>query len=102
MRHAALLFVLLIVACSDTAKDRPLSEPGERTYGVRGVIEGRDAGDNVLRVKHEEIKGFMAAMTMDFSVRGADVTQLPPDGTNIEATLHVTDRAFWLTGVRRR
>ena len=94
--------VLLLSACSDSQREKPPSEPGERVYAVRGVIEARDTSDNVLRVKHEEIKGFMAAMTMDFSVRGADVASLPPDGSLIEARLHVTDRAYWLTDVQRR
>ena len=104
MRLFAALFplILLIAACGDSARDKPLSEPGEKLYTVLGTIEARDASDNVLRVKHEEIRGFMAAMTMDFTVRGADVTSLPPDGAAIEAQLHVTDRAYWLTDVRSR
>lgn len=101
MRVFAAFFVLF-AACGEPAADKPLSEPGEQIYAVRGTIEARDAGDNVLRVKHEEIRGFMTAMTMDFSVRGAEVTALPPDGSAIEAKLHVTDRAYWLTDVRSR
>ena len=99
---AAVLVLLLATACSDSQREKPLSEPGERVYTVRGMIEARDGSDNVLRIKHEEIKGFMAAMTMDFTVRGADVASLPADGSTIEAQLHVTDRAYWLTDVRRR
>ena len=101
MRFLVASFVL-IAACGEAARDKPLSEPGEKLYTVRGTIEARDGSDNVLRVKHEEIPGFMTAMTMDFSVRGADVSALPPDGTAIEAQLHVTDRAYWLTDVRTR
>ena len=101
-RTAAALVFLLGVACSESQREKPLNEEGERLYTVRGVIEARDASDNVVRIKHEEIKGFMAAMTMEFSVRGADVASLPPDGSPVEAQLHVTDRAYWLTDVRRK
>ncbi|HUP50110.1 MAG TPA: copper-binding protein [Thermoanaerobaculia bacterium] len=104
MRPASLLAALLLVAlaCSKSERDKPLSEPGERLYPLRGRIEARDGRDNVLRVKHEEIPGFMKAMTMDFSVRGAEVASLPPDGAEIEARLHVTGRAYWLTDVKSR
>lgn len=87
------------MACAEPEK--PLSEPGEKVYPVRGRIVARDAGDNTVRLDHETIPGFMAAMTMDFSVRGVNVTALPPDGTPVQATLHVTDRAFWLTDVQK-
>ncbi|MGZ5434065.1 MAG: copper-binding protein [Thermoanaerobaculia bacterium] len=101
MKRATLLLVILFfVACVDE-KPRPLSEPGEKLYPIRGVIVTRSTGDNSLRLNHEAIAGFMAAMTMDFSVRGADVKSLPADGTRIEAQLHVTDRAFWITDVKQ-
>ena len=103
MRRATVLLVILFLAavCGDDDKPRPLSEPGEKLYDIRGVVVSRSSGDNSLRLDHEAIAGFMASMTMDFSVRGADVQSLPPDGTRIEAKLHVTDRAFWITDVKQ-
>jgi len=68
---------------------------------MRGKIISRDAGDNTLRVDHESIQGFMDAMTMDYSIRGAAVSALPADGQRIEARLHVTERGYWLTDVKR-
>jgi protein SCO1 len=104
MRRAwvCLIVVLAFAGCgSDERKAKPLSEPGERLYDLVGTIVARDAADNTLQVKHEAIPGFMEAMTMDFSVRGADVGSLPADGTPIAARLHVTDRAYWLTDVKQ-
>ncbi len=43
----------------------------------------------------------MEAMTMDYSVRGAKVAQLPPDGSAIVAKLHVVSDAYWVTDVRK-
>jgi protein SCO1 len=108
MRRAALLFLLLVlipvgwvlVGCSGE-KTKALSEPGEKLYTVRGVIVFRDAQDNSLRIDHEAIPGFMEAMTMDYGVRGADVGTLPPDRSRIEAKLHVTQRSYWITDVKR-
>lgn len=97
-----LLLAVFTLACSgsDTAAPKPLSEPGEKLYTVRGKVLSRDAGDNTLRVDHEAIPGFMEAMTMDYSVRGANVTAIAPDNTRFEAKLHVTDNGYWLTDVK--
>jgi hypothetical protein len=50
---------------------------------------------------HEAIPGFMEAMKMEYPVRGAKVAALPPDNSRIEARLHVTDRGYWLTDVKK-
>ena len=92
----AALLLAALVAC---AKGKPLSEPGEKTYVVKGVVVGRDAADNTLRVDHEEIPGYMEAMTMDYPVRGSKVAELPADKSRIEARLHVHDERIWLTDV---
>ena len=78
-----------------------MSEPGEKLYTLKGKIVARDAGDNTLSIDHESIPGFMEAMKMDYSVRGADVAALPADGQRIEAKLHVTDDSAWITDVKR-
>ena len=100
MRHVAALIALALLACG-AGKERPLSEPGEKLYTVRGVIVSRSASDNTLRVDHEAIAGFMEAMTMDYQVRGAQVAALPADKSRIEAKLHVTGNSYWVTDVRR-
>lgn len=101
MRYLAALVALAFLACGAENKERPLSEPGEKLYVVRGVVLSRDAGDNALKVDHEPIAGFMEAMVMDYQVRGAKVEALPPDKSRIEAKLHVTDRSYWITDVKR-
>ena len=96
---AALVLALAFAKAKPTAK--PLSEPGERIYVLRGVIIGRDLADNTLRVDHEQVPGYMEAMTMDYPVRGAAVDALPSDKTKVEAKLHVHDDNVWLTDIRR-
>jgi|GEM_PF-771556 len=100
-----LTFALLLALACGKAKisnaGKPLSVPGEKTYAMQGKIVGRDAGENALTIDHKEIAGYMEAMTMDYIVRGAKVDALPPNGTPISATLHVTgDKGIWITGVR--
>jgi protein SCO1/2 len=106
-RLALPIALLLLVAgalsaCGDDAsKAKPLSVAGEKLYPLKGKILSHDAADNTLRLDHEAIPGFMEAMTMDYSVRGAKVEALPPDGTRVEAKLHVANDGYWLTEVKR-
>ena len=100
-RATLLLLVAVLVACEGKEPPKPLSEPGEKLYTMRGVILSRSTSGNTLNVDHEPIPGFMEAMVMDYEVRGADVATLPPDRSRIEATLHVTSRAYWLTDVKQ-
>jgi Cu/Ag efflux protein CusF len=103
VRTAVVLSLLLLLhACAEKPSwaTKPLSEAGEKTYALRGVIVSRDSISNTVMVRHDRIEGFMEAMTMDFSVRGAAVDTLPPSGQRIEARLHVIDGAYWLTDVK--
>ena len=99
-RWAVVLLTLSTLAACAGEIEKPVSDAGEKLYTIRGVILSRDATSNTVHVDHEEIPGFMAAMKMDYSVRGVKVAALPPDNTRFEARLHVTDRAYWLTDVR--
>jgi Cu/Ag efflux protein CusF len=104
MRGAAALLAVAAVlfACSEPKnKPKPLSEPGEKVYTLKGRVVSRDAGDNTVRVDHEAIPALMDGMTMDYSVRGADVAALPADGSRVEGKLHVTNNGYWLTDVKK-
>lgn len=97
---ATLLVSLAFNAC-EGPKEKPLSEPGEKRYALAGRIVSREPRANSLTVDHKAIPGFMEAMTMEYPVRGAEVASLPPDNARIDATLHVTDRGYWLTDVKK-
>jgi protein SCO1 len=102
MKRAVILCIALaVIACSEESKEKPPSEPGEKLYTVRGVILSRNDTANTVFMDHEEIPGFMTAMKMDYAVRGAKVADLPPDKSRVEAKLHVTERAYWITDVRK-
>ena len=98
----AISIVAALAACQNREADAPAEDVvavEEQTYDLRGVIISRDPATNQLTVDHEEIPGYMAAMTMPYEVRGQNVAELPADGTTITATVHATDEAYWLTDV---
>jgi protein SCO1 len=104
MRGAAALIAVALVLCACSGseqKTKPLSEPGEKLYTMKGRVIARDTADNTIRLDHEAVPGLMEAMTMDYSVRGAKVAALPTDGTRVEAKLHVTADGYWVTDVKK-
>jgi protein SCO1/2 len=104
MRPIALA-LLLTLACGKAKIDnasKPLSVPGEKVYVMHGKIMGRDTKENALTLDHQAIPGYMDAMTMDYTVRGAKVEALPPNSATIDAKLHVTDeKGIWITDVTK-
>ena len=101
MKHLLIaLIAVSLIACGKSQTPKPVDVAGQKVYELRGKILSRNRGENTLNIDHEEIKGFMEAMTMDYTVRGAKVEQLPPDGTKIRAKLHVVDDGYWVSDVR--
>jgi len=61
----------------------------EKRYPLTGEIIGVDAPAKTIRVRHEEIKGFMPAMAMDFDVGAGDLANAQA-GRRIRAELVTT------------
>jgi len=68
----------------------------ERRYELKGKVVGVDRARGEVSVEHEEIKGYMDAMTMDFPLHDADALKTVEVGDRIQATLVVTDDGHWL------
>jgi hypothetical protein len=48
------------------------------------VAVSRDPAKNTASLDNVEVPGRIAAMKMDYELRGAKVAELPPDGTPVE------------------
>lgn len=71
-----------------------------QTHDIRGEIVGFDRPHGVLLIHHEEIPGYMPAMTMEFSAAGVDIATLR-EGQKIAATMgKAVDGVFPLTKFR--
>ncbi len=91
--HFRLLFTLL---CATTFLHAAAEDPGRP---LRGVVTQVLTEKKLVLIKHEEIPGFMRAMTMAFSVPEDVWPQLTP-GTHLTAILHGSRGQWRLTGVQ--
>lgn len=98
--------MVLLVGCT-ASRHEP--SPGEQTaapavkraFDVRGVVVELPAGGRELVVRHEEIPGYMSAMTMGFSVRDPGELRGIAPGDSIAFRLRVGNDESWIDGVRR-
>jgi len=91
--------MVLAIACS---KQSQPAATNEKTYPMTATIVSRDPAKNTVNLDNKEVPGEMAAMKMDYELRGAKVTSLPPDGTPVEVTVHDQNGSYYITDVKRK
>src|SRR5436190_16068876 len=91
--HKALAFLFLLAAAACGSNDRE--------YTLQGQILSIEPNRLQANIKHEEIKGFMGAMTMPYKVRDAkEFADLKP-GDLINSTLVVVSNDAYLKNVKK-
>ncbi len=84
------------VACGRREQPAPARTAAER-HTLKGVIRSVDPARTEITVTHEEVPGYMAAMTMPFPVKDdPQVFAILRPGDRIEATLVVDADKYWL------
>lgn len=91
--------ILLLAALTTSAGCR--REPEAATYQLQGQVLAVKAGTNEILVKHEDIPGFMPAMTMPYVVKDAAILRDRAPGDLITATLLVTPGSAWLSTITK-
>ena len=96
---ASLAAVLLLAGCS--ASKTQDAAASAKQYQMRGEIMSLDPGGHVATIKHEEIKGFMGAMTMGYPIKDpAEFSKLTV-GEPITATVFVTGDDMWVGNIQK-
>lgn len=93
-----LVFVSLFAACKPGTTANSNSAAGER-YPIKGKVISVDKAAKTANIQHEEIPGFMPAMTMDFLIKDDWVWDDLHPGSEIRAELIVDKQAkdpYWL------
>ena len=92
------LFTIVVVGfCFTTA-----CQHGLKRYQLRGQVMDKNVATNEITVAHENIPGFMAAMTMPYKVKDPAVVQEVEPGDKIAAEVVTTNDGsnYWLEDVR--
>jgi protein SCO1/2 len=95
-RRPFVLGVLLVIALVACRREAPA--PAGARHPLKGRAVSVDVARRAITVAHEDVPGFMPAMTMEFTVLEKDALllgQVSP-GDEITATLVVPDSRYWL------
>ncbi|MEN9732770.1 MAG: hypothetical protein RLZ45_765 [Verrucomicrobiota bacterium] len=93
----------LLVALGCNPKPTATPPPSESTitnYLVRGVVKSLKRPEREAVIRHEEIPGYMPAMTMPFTVREARELDGVDPGDSVEFRLRVTETDGWIDQVQ--
>lgn len=93
--------LLLATGCKRESSAPPVPAATNQTYTVRGVVQEIPPDHRHAMIKHEAIPGYMAAMTMDFSVRDTNALAGFVPGDEITFTLVVTDNDDWIENLKK-
>jgi protein SCO1 len=96
-RSALRFFLILLICVSSIALAcKPRRNPNEKRYDLKGKVVAVNKYERTATVAHEDIKGYMPAMTMPFKIKSdADLELLKP-GDQITGTLVVDDASSWV------
>lgn len=70
-------------------------------FQVKGVVESVQAADKTVRIRHEEIPGYMGAMTMPFEVRDTNELTGIGAGDAVSFRMLVTERDGWIDQLKK-
>src|SRR5262245_13380053 len=73
--------------------------PLEQRFQVRGEVRELDVAGKSIRIEHEEIPNYMAAMTMPFEVRDASWLRGLKAGDEVGFELVVTQEDSWIASI---
>jgi protein SCO1 len=94
MKRRVLLLLLLTCLCFTASCRR--NRANEKRYDLKGKVVVVEPDKHLVTVSHDDIKGYMPAMTMPFTVPGeSDLQILAPDD-QITATLVIDGSHSWL------
>lgn len=90
------LFPLALSSCQPKQRVRTATE---KHYDLKGKVVAVDKNNRELTIAHEDIKDYMASMTMPFKVREDWVFEIAAPGNQITAMLVVDGTQSWLEDV---
>jgi Cu/Ag efflux protein CusF len=91
---------LLLAACAGKAPESKESKEPVKKYVMRGEVMSLDPEHQAASIKHEDIEGFMHAMTMDYGFRDKKDFAKLHKGDHFTATLFSQGDDYWVGEVK--
>jgi protein SCO1/2 len=97
----------LLTACDQSPRvvgaktDAGVTHTNRQTFEVKGVVVKVSPGSKEVEIRHEEIPGYMPAMTMPFEVKSANELAGISPGDNVSFRLIVTDTEGWIENIKK-
>src|SRR5262249_22090659 len=91
----------LCLQAADSAPSAPSANTGLRIFQVKGVVQEVTPQERTVTIRHEDIPGYMQAMTMPFKVRDTNDLAGIGAGDPVAFRLSVTDDDGWIDQIRR-
>jgi protein SCO1/2 len=98
MKITAIILFLSLSLLSGAACRRH-SPANEKRFDLKGKVVAVETDKHLVTIAHDEIKGFMPAMTMPFVLPDESTLQFLATGDEISATLVVDRAQSWLENV---
>jgi Cu/Ag efflux protein CusF len=102
-RRAALAATIFLACAATTAckKDPPPAAADLEVRSTRGTVQTFDTKTGIVRIAHEDIPGYMKAMTMGFAVSGDQMVGVQP-GDKVAFTFTETkDGPLRITAIKK-
>ena len=96
----ATTLIVAVVACVFAACGSGDGANAQR-YEIKGKVEHVDKRGSAVTIAHEEIKGYMPAMTMPFKLKDESLYDELEQGDQVTATLVVASNRSWLEDIVR-
>jgi len=99
--HLSAIILLVAIAAGCSRSTAP-TKPEVREYALRGRVESVDLAKKRAVISHEDIDGYMKAMTMGFQIPDEQALKSLKSGDRIEARLVYDSRTnlSWLENIR--
>ena len=90
------LLLVMLISVTASLACHPRKPANEKRYDLKGKVIAVDKNDRTATIAHEDIAGYMPAMTMPFKIKNdADLEMMKP-GDQITGTLVVADLSSWV------
>ena len=100
MNRIALICVSIVLLLTGCAQQAAKSTAATKTFQMHGEVMGVDTAGHTATIKHEDIPGFMSAMTMGYPVKDqADLAKMSV-GEKITATVYQNGDEFWIGNIQ--